>query len=402
MSAAGKGWQAAVLSGGAAYAAYEVGILKALTQGECTFTGYQPIDFQVLSGTSAGSFNAAIMASQPGLPSATTADYLEQVWLERIASGAGACGNGAIRYRGDLSRFFTPACYTENPVQPFAELAADTAYFMRDLVGRAAEFTFSRRPLSRRLLSVANISSFLSTDPYAALLNEVVDLEGIRRSDKILIIAATNWGAGQLQLFGNADLTDAIGRQIILASSAFPGLPPVLIDGVPYADGGYVLNTPLKPAVYAGADVLHVVYLDPDVSRISLARMENTIDTVDRSVTIFRAAILNRDLDCAADINRGLYLLENPEAATALSDDQRKGLLRLIGRMQNHPRDQGPFRPVTIHRYHPRDDLGGVVGLLNFDRDQITHLIERGFVDAAEHDCTESGCLFPDGTGLDS
>jgi predicted acylesterase/phospholipase RssA len=395
MSPADKGWQAAVLSGGAAYAAYEVGVLKALTQGECTFNGYQPIDFQVFSGTSAGSFNAAIMTSQPGVSSAATAAYLERVWLERVASGTGICGNGAIRYRGDPSRFFTPACYADNSARPFAELVADTAFFMRDLVGRAAQFTFSRQPLARRLLSVADITAFLSTDPYAALLRAVVDLDGIRRSEKVLIIAATNWGTGQLQLFGNADLTDAIGHQVILASSAFPGLPPVLIDGVPYTDGGYVLNTPLKPAVYAGADTLHVVYLDPDLNRIPLQRMTNTIDTVDRSVTIFWATILNRDLDCAADVNRGLYLLEHPEAATALTDDQRKGLLRLIGRIQNQP-TQGPFRPVTVHCYHPHDDLGGVVGLLNFDRDQIAHLIERGFEDAAQHDCIQSGCLFPD------
>src|SRR5262249_10779048 len=141
--------------------------------------------------------------------------------------------------------------------------------------------------------------------------------------------------------------------------------------------------------------VLHVVYLDPDISRIPLRRMQNTIDTVDRSVTIFRAAILHRDLDCANDINRGLSLLQDPETATALSDDQRKALLRLLGRMQNYPPESGMFRPVTIHCYHPRDDLGGVVGLLNFDRDQIVRLIERGFADTTEHDCAESGCLLP-------
>src|SRR5262249_17855753 len=124
MSAPGKGWQAAVLSGGAAYAAYEVGVLKALAQGERSFTGYRRVEFQVLDGTSAGSVNAAVRASRPGESSALTAAYLEQVWLERVAAGPGACGSGAIRYRGNLARLFNPACYAGNPARPLAELAA--------------------------------------------------------------------------------------------------------------------------------------------------------------------------------------------------------------------------------------------------------------------------------------
>src|SRR5262249_20803864 len=44
-------------------------------------------------------------------------------------------------------------------------------------------------------------------------------------------------------------------------------------------------------------------------------------------------------------------------------------------------------REVTVHRYHPRDDLGGALGFLNFDRERIRHLIERGFADAVTHDC---------------
>ena len=395
MSEPSNDWHAAVLSGGAAYAAYEVGVLNALTRGACAVSGYQPVEFQVLTGTSAGSFNAAIMASRPGESCATTAAYLEQVWLQGIAARPGMCGNGAIRYRGDPTTFFDASCYSPNPLRPFTEFASDAAYFATDLANRAVTFASSQGSLSQRLLAVANLSSFISTDPYAALVRAVVDLDGIRRSDRILLIATTDWGTGLLRLFGNADLSDEIGHLVILASSAFPGVPPVQIDGQPYADGGYVLDTPLKPAVFAGADTLHVVYMDPDTRNIPLSRMQNTIDTVDRSINIFKAAIFDRDFECANDINTGLTILENPNSATALTFDQRKSLLRFVGRVQNQAGDPMMFRKITVHRYHPTDDLGGVAGLLNFDQDQITRLIQRGFNDAVEHDCAASACLLP-------
>ncbi len=50
---------------------------------------------------------------------------------------------------------------------------------------------------------------------------------------------------------------------------------------------------------------------------------------------------------------------------------------------------------MTIHRYHPHDDLGGALGLFNFDPDQIAALIDRGYTDAARHDCDESQCILP-------
>jgi hypothetical protein len=60
---------------------------------------------------------------------------------------------------------------------------------------------------------------------------------------------------------------------------------------------------------------------------------------------------------------------------------------------RRHP----PYRKLTIHRYHPQDDLtGGAIGLLRFESGHIRELIERGFADACGHDCEASGCLLPD------
>jgi hypothetical protein len=58
----------------------------------------------------------------------------------------------------------------------------------------------------------------------------------------------------------------------------------------------------------------------------------------------------------------------------------------------------GPFKNLTIHRYHPRDDVSGVLGLLDFNRNRIARLMDRGYKDAVEHDCRASQCVMPDGS----
>ena len=64
-------------------------------------------------------------------------------------------------------------------------------------------------------------------------------------------------------------MSDYLGPRAILASAAIPGFfPPTEVGAQPFVDGGVVLNTPLLPAIDARADILHVIYMDPDVSNI--------------------------------------------------------------------------------------------------------------------------------------
>src|SRR5262245_66135657 len=106
---------------------------------------------------------------------------------------------------------------------------------------------------------------FVSNDRLRRLVKNIVPLEGIRRSDKRLRIAATNWHNGSVQIFENANLDDEVGHQIILASASIPGLTrPVIIGGTAYVDGGVGMNTPLLPALEAGADPPHAGYPRPE------------------------------------------------------------------------------------------------------------------------------------------
>jgi predicted acylesterase/phospholipase RssA len=384
--------QAIVLSGGGSYGAYEVGVMKALFTGRSPVTDFKPLDVDVFVGTSAGSLNAAVIVSHSsaGLPAAV--EYLENLWINVIVENPARCGNGVYRVRGPFE-FLNLSCFTPNPLKPFLDLADDTAFFARDWLNRAAHFAQSNETLVRRTLELVDLTTVASTEPFHRVLSEAIPLEGIRTSDKALRVVTTNFSAGGLGIFTNQDIADRVGHKAILASSAVPGFfPPVEIDGQFYVDGGALMNTPVRPAIDE-ASILHVIYMDPDVSQIPIERLQNTIDTLDRLIIIALAYAINQQIETARDVNRSLELLEQGIDGNQISDADLRSFLRVASRIYQRIRASSPYKKLTIHRYHPREDLGGVLGLMNLDYRKEVGLIERGFNDAVNHNCEASGCV---------
>jgi hypothetical protein len=144
--------------------------------------------------------------------------------------------------------------------------------------------------------------------------------------------------------------------------------------------------------VRAGAETLHLIYLDPSLSNVPMGASQSTLDVMSRLLTIQFACKMNADIAAAKRINQELtavarFQQRHPELAGA--NELLEGLFRGGTRA---------FQNMTIHRYHPHDDVSGVLGLLDFDRDRIAGLIQRGYRDAIEHDCHASQCVMPDGS----
>jgi NTE family protein len=85
----------------------------------------------------------------------------------------------------------------------------------------------------------------LGINPLRQVLSEMVDFEALRASDHLkLFIAATNVETGKVRVFHRPELT----LDMVMASACLPTLfPAVMIDGVPYWDGGYMGNPALFP-----------------------------------------------------------------------------------------------------------------------------------------------------------
>jgi predicted acylesterase/phospholipase RssA len=391
MNTTGTDTHALVLSGGAAYAAYEVGVMKALFLGDSPATAYTPLRPSILTGTSAGAFNAAVLLSgDKDLASAI--GQLEEVWTLQMARPSGECANSVLRFR--LSPLnFLPACLTANPLRPFWQAAEDTAFFARDWFSRGVAFLRSSEDVNQRFFELVDVGTLVSAQPLMQLIESAVRLEEIRQSSVQLRIAVANWRTGIVRFFDNAQMSTDVGHLAVQASISVPGLlHSVQIEGQPYVDAAVVMNTPLKSAIDAGAETIHVIYLNPEVQDIPLSDIPNTSGEIYRALVIGFAFALNRDIEIARRINLGTSLLKKGTLGRQPSADDLKG----FSLVADHSRKaQSPYRQITIHRYQPQKDLGGIFRWFSFERNYVTDLIEGGFADAVEHDCKKNGCVLP-------
>jgi NTE family protein len=355
-----------VLSGGGATGAYEVGVLKAVLLGQSPSTGRRPPHVKSIAATSIGTFNASVLLSHhDGHSWDGAVAALESTWVDKISASRAISPNGVFRYRPNFLEWMNPAEWLR-PWQPASSFAVDASYIVRDMMTRISGLVSGSGGLAHRFAELIDISTFITPDPSEQLVKASLVPDRIRTSAVDLRVTATEWQNGTLRVFTNSDFSGDRAVDIVRASGAIPGFfPAVTIDGQAYVDGGVVLNTPLKPAIDAGADKLHVIYLDPAPGAVPLRAVGSTVDTMGRMFVASFAATMRRDLAVAARTNR----------------DIAEG------------RGRNAHRQIEIHLYHPREDCGGALGMLDFGRQRIVQLAEQGYRDAAAHDCKRQGCL---------
>ena len=364
-----------VLSGGGAFAAFEVGVLKAMA------FGAMPIEIpapDVIAGTSSGSLNAAIVLSQPNDDFCSGVQTLEDIWLNRIADKPGRSGNGVYRVRFDLRGILSPSgvlSFCTSPLQVLdcaQNLLEDTSVIFAGAMSRALSILAGPRSLLREITRQVDLSSLVSIQPYATLIRQILHPVVIQRSRRRLMIIVTDWESGRLRVFHNADMTESQAHLIIQASGAVPGLfPAVRIGDFTGVDGALVMNAPIQPVIEAGADVISLVELCPAVSNSASAKSRGTMDTIERMFAAASDHLITREIEMVGLVNREL------DDQTGIGDGHR----------------QKRRRKISIHRFRPSCALGTLTGRLNVTRDAIQKLIAAGFQSARDHNCQESKCV---------
>lgn len=210
------------LQGGGAHGAFTWGVLDRLLE--------EDVDFEGLSGASAGAMNAAVLATG---------------WLRGGSDGAREALHHFWYEISRISKSFSPA---------------------------PLDFLFSgwNRDWSPDFLLLSSLTKVASPyqlnpsgfNPIEQLLPRHIDFEALQRTDRLkLFIAATNVHTAHPRVFRNAE----IDTRVLLASSCLPVLfQAVEIDGAHYWDGGYSANPALYPALLecASRDLL-LVQLSP-------------------------------------------------------------------------------------------------------------------------------------------
>ena len=145
-----------------------------------------------------------------------------------------------------------------------------------------------------------------------------------------------------------------------MASTAIPGVfPPVRIDKSIYVDGGVVENTPLNPAIRAGATKLHAIYLDPHPRFIRLKGEAKAFKTLMR---VYYSDVGNKDpedVETARWINAGLDAVAEFQARGTISDSAIRDVIRVVGQLIT--KNPSNYKRLIIHRYFPETVLGEIL-----------------------------------------
>jgi len=225
---------ALVLPGGGARGAFQVGVLKAISE---MLPKGSPNPFAVLSGTSAGAINTVVLASKARRFALAVAE-LEQVW------GNFHCGQV---YR------------TDN-----VTMLKSSAHWLASVVMGG--------------FLVGMPKSFLDNSPLRALLSRNIRFPRIQSAidngclDAVAITAASYASARSTSFFQAArghqnwsrtrrvGMREDLNLDHLMASIAVPMIfPPVSVKGEYFGDGAMRQATPLSPAVHLGAERILVI-----------------------------------------------------------------------------------------------------------------------------------------------
>jgi len=205
------------LQGGGAHGAFTWGVLDQLLEDG-------RLDFEGVSGTSAGAMNAVILAH-------------------------GLMTGGRDGARAALQAFWTRVA---------GSLPFEIAIPSKDGQNVSLVPAFKMLMQFAHYFSPHQLNPF-DVNPLRKILLAQVDFERLRHGSPLkLYIAATNANSGQVRMFRSPE----ISADAILASACLPQMArPVVIDGEPYWDGGYAANPAVYPLFYEckSSDILMVL-----------------------------------------------------------------------------------------------------------------------------------------------
>ena len=304
-----------VLPGGGARGAYQVGVLKAIS--ELIPEDRHP--FPVVVGASVGAINAAMISCSAGNFKAEI-QTLAQLW----------------------SRLHTRDVYR-------TDLVSITASAMRWLFSLAS---------GGRLID--NPKSFLDYQPLAELLERELDLSGIGRSIRnnqlrAIGISASSYNRGIAVTFveGHSDVAEwqrarrygmrcQITVDHILASVSLPFMTPARKIGAEYfGDGSLRLTAPLSPAIHLGADRILVIGIR-DLKRDTLPASPVLYPTLGNLAGSMLDLIFMDNLE--ADIER-LHRVNNT-----------------LSQIDPQKRVKMPLRRIDVMTVEPSRDLRDIAG----------------------------------------
>ena len=219
-----NGKRGIVLSGGGTKGAYEIGVWKALNE--------LSVDYQIVTGTSIGSINGAMMAM--GI-----FEEAEKIWHNMV-----------------MEDLMSEPPTDKGPLRTFIDML------------------FPPVSAGRKKL----IDGAVDNSPFVDFVNKYIDEERLRASDVDYGLVTVRARDRKPFMLTKAEIPEGLVKDYILASSSvYPVFPMHKIREEYYIDGMYHDNLPIELAVSMGATELIVVDLHQKPQHAEYAGRANVI-----------------------------------------------------------------------------------------------------------------------------
>ena len=320
-----------VLSGGGARGAFQVGVYERLLE-DPRFAA-RPA---VLSGTSAGGINAALIAA--GKSPREMLQFWKSIADDPPVTASAAFFGSALRTLARLSleeavrwlgtslplRTFLHRVKNHRSLRPGSVLALWVEFLLTarfELVSRFLEgirepFVVDTAPLRARLVDVFGGERVPNRGVRLAL--NTVDVHSGRVVRFVTAPAPVTRSADYI-------VVDAITVDMVLASASIPLLfPPVRVGTHLLWDGGLLVNTPLAPAVALGAEEIVTVLVTEPPEPLP-GPLRHFGRAVERTVDSFLENAYNMDRKLLLERNRVTRLQGGPYREVILYEAVRPG-----------------------------------------------------------------------------
>ena len=277
-----------VLTGGGARAAYQVGVLRAISE---MLPADAPSPFQIICGTSAGAINATVLAAN-AMNFRQGVRQLMTVW----------------------KNFHVHHIYRADPLGVIRNSGKGIVAALTGGLGRLTTI------------------SLLDSSPLALMLNTKLDFGGIQRSIDsgdlhAFSISCSGYTSGESVTFYQGmpglepwhrarriGIPMPIRPDHLLASSALPFIfPPVRINREYFGDGSMRQIAPVSPALHLGADRLFVIgvgrQLQAQQERIKTEAFPSLAQIAGHCLNSIFLDSLEVDLERLQRINRTLSII---------------------------------------------------------------------------------------------
>lgn len=366
-SGAQAGDLALVLSGGGARGAYQVGVLRRLSQ------RLPDLRFSIVTGVSAGAINASFLAAHPG-PLAEALDDLRGIWCRLQVEDIFRVDTPSLARH--FTRWATRLASGGSPVAPAVRGLVDSAPLHGTITGSSATVDGELIGIERNLE---------------------------QKRLKALALTALNYSTGQtvtwVQGRGSVPWSQPRHRSFhtriavehVMASAALPlFFPAVRLGDAWYGDGGVRLSTPLVPAIRLGATRILAVspHYHPspeEAERLKVPGYPPPAQILSQLMDAIFLDVLDEDVRRLEALNRLL---------TKLPPEEHGGLrhveIRVLRPSQNLGQLAASYEPhlPSGFRYLVRS-LGtretrtsDFLSMLMFQPDYLQRLIELGEEDA--------------------